>query len=263
MPSSPLHTRGPLPARVYWTRRLVLLGVALALVAGLARLLGGSSDGSDPDADKATTAGATTSETTEPGPSEPARRKRKKKNRPTPTEPPLAEPSGPCQSSDIVVTPAITTAEGGADVPIVLNLRTLQTPACTWTVSPDTLTVSITSGDDFIWASRQCPASIATQDVVVRQAADTPVVVVWDDARRSDDECSTQADWALPGFYHVESAALGGEPTDVQFELIARASVVITKTVTPKPKPTSTTEGDRQDDTEHTPGEQGTGNSEG
>ena len=261
MPSSPLQTRGPLPARVYWTRRLVLLGVALALVAGLARLLGGSSDGSDPGSEKATTEGATTSATTEATPteatpSEPARGTRKKK--PTPTEPPLAPPSGPCESSDIVVTPAITTAEGGADVPVTLNLRTLQTPACTWTVSPDTLTVSITSGDDFIWASRQCPDSIATQDVVVRQAADTPVVVVWDDARRSDDDCSAQADWALPGFYHVESAALGGEPTDVQFELVPRASVVITKTVTPQPKPTS-----KQDDTEHTPGEQGSGNSEG
>jgi hypothetical protein len=257
MPPSPLQTRGPLPARVYWTRRLVLLGVALALVAGLARLLGASSDGSDPAGGKAATAGATTSATTQESPSDPVRRKRKKRQ--TPTEPPLAEPSGPCESSDILATPVIETAAGGVDVPVTLNLRTLRSPACTWRVSPDTLTVSITSGDDFIWSSRECPTSITEQDVIVRSAVDTPVVVTWADARRSDEDCSSLADWARPGYYHVEAAALGGEPADVQFELVPPPSAVITKTVTPKPE----AKGKKQDDTEHTPGEQGGGNSEG
>ncbi|HXH79656.1 hypothetical protein [Nocardioides sp.] len=261
MPPSPLHTRGPLPARVYWTRRLVLLGVTLALVAGLARLLGAASDGSDGGGDKATTAGATTTTTTPEPSKDPVRRKRKK-NR-TPTEPPLAEPSGPCVSSDIVATPVIETATGDTDVPITVNLRTLQTAACTWRVAPDSLTVSITSGDDFIWSSRECPASIALQDVIVRSATDTPVVVTWADARRSDEECSALADWARPGYYHVEAAALGGEPTDVQFELVPPPSAVITKTVTPKPEPAPKGKTDKQDDTEHTPGEQGDGNSEG
>jgi hypothetical protein len=262
MPSTPLHPRGPLPARVYWTRRLVLLGIAVALVAGLARVLGGSSDGSDPSGDRATTAGATT--TTSPTDStttEPARKKKRKKKQ-TPTEPPLAEPTGPCVNSDIVVTPVVTEAQGDTDVPITVNLRTLQTPACTWAVSPDSLTVSITSGDDPIWSSRECPASIPVQDVVVRQAVDTPIVVTWEDARRSDEGCTEQRDWALPGFYHAEAAALGGEPTDVQFELVVRPSAVITKTVTPKPEPTTRSK-NKQDDTAHTPGEQGCGNSEG
>ncbi len=261
MSSSPLQPRGPLPARVYWTRRLVLLGVALVLVAGLARILGGSSDGSDPSGDTATTAGATTtSAPTESTPTEPVRRKRKKKQ--TPTEPPLAEPTAPCESSDIVVTPVITTADGGADVPITLNLRTLLTPACTWTVSPDTLTVSITSGDDAIWSSRECPTSLPAQEVVVRQAVEAPIGLIWD-ARRSDEGCTEQRGWAELGFYHVEAAALGGEPTDVQFELVAPPSAVITKTVTPKPEPTSEGNANKQDDSEHTPGEQGSGNSEG
>lgn len=256
MPSTPLQPRGPLPARVYWTRRLVLLGLALALVAGLARILGGSSDASDGSGDRATTAAATTaSSPTDSTTTEPVKRKRKKKQ--TPTEPPLAEPTGPCVSSDIVVTPVVTSAQGGVDVPITLNLRTLQTPACTWTVSADTLTVSITSGDDSIWSSRECPASIATQEVVVRQAVDAPIGLVWD-ARRSDEGCTEQRGWAKLGYYHVNAAALGGEPTDVQFELVRPASAVITKTVTPKPEPT--TEGG---DTAHTPGEQGDGNSAG
>lgn len=259
MPSPPLQPRGPLPARVYWTRRLVLVGLALLLVAGFARLLGDSSDGSSSGGDTATTAGATT--TTAPSAdvtTEPVKRKRKKKQ--TPTEPPLAEPTGPCVSSDIVATPVVPVAQGGGDVALTLNLRTVQTPACTWSVSPDTLTVSITSGNDSIWSSRECPTSLPVQDVVVRQAVDAPISVVWN-AKRSDEECSAYTDWALPGFYHVEAAALGGEPTEIQFELVRPASAVITKTVTPKPEPTS--KGHKQGDTAHTPGEQGAGNSEG
>lgn len=259
MPSKPLQPRGPLPARVYWTRRLVLLGVALLLVAGFARILGDSSDGSDGGADQATTTGATTmTSPTETVTTEPVKKRKKKR---TPTEPPLAEPTGPCVSSDIVATPVVPVAQGGGDVAITLNLRTLQTPACTWTVSADTLAVSITSGNDSIWASRECPASIPAQDIVVRQAVDAPIALVWN-AKRSDEDCSVYTKWALPGFYHVEAAALGGEPTEIQFELVRPVSAVITKTVTPKPEPT--TKGtNKQGDTAHTPGEQGTGNSEG
>jgi hypothetical protein len=238
------------------------LGLALLLVAGFARILGGSSDGSDGNGDKATTAGATTTSSPESTPTEPVKKKRKKKKQ-TPTEPPLAEPTGACVSSDIVVTPVVASAEGGVDVPITLNLRTLQTPACTWTVSADTLTVSITSGDDAIWSSRECPVSITPQEVVVRQAVDAPIGLIWN-ARRSDEDCSDLTEWAQLGYYHVEAAALGGEPTEIQFELVRPASAVITKTITPKPDPTKGKKNkNKQDDTEHTPGEQGSGNSEG
>lgn len=268
MPSPPLKPRGPLPPRVYWTRRLVLLAMALVLVIGVAKLLGSSSDASDPSSEeRAVTAGAST---TSPATQTAAPRvKKKKRKKQTPTEPPLAEPTGPCANSDIVATPVVAEAYGDTDVAITLNLRALETPACTWTVSAETLTVSITSGDDFIWGSRHCPTSIPVQDVVVRQAVDAPVQVVWPGARRSDEDCSTNTDWALPGFYHVEAAALGGEPTDVQFELVVRPSEVITKTVTPKPRPQSkksgrdTTSAPGESDTAHTPGEQGGGNSEG
>lgn len=252
--------RGPLPARVYWVRRLVVLGVAVLLVAGLARLLGGSSDASSDEDPRATPAGATTStsaETTLPT-AAPVEEPRRRKKRQTPTEPPLAEPVGTCDNADILATPVLTEAPGGSDVPITLNLRTRVTAACTWTVSPDTLTLTITSGDDAIWSTRECPSAIVPQDVVVRQAVDAPVVVTWN-ARRSDEECSALTEWALPGFYHVEAAALAGEPTDVQFELVRPVSEVITKTVTPRPQ----TGKNKRQDSAHQPGEDGEGNSAG
>lgn len=271
MPST-VSPRGPLPARVYWTRRLIVLGVPLLLVVVLARVLGGSADGKDASTDgQATQAGAAVSGTTEvpvAGPTAQSGTKSKNRNKKKqdvpvePVEPVLAEPTGPCTDSDIVVTPAITSAAGGSDIPITLNLRTVVTEACTWRASPQTMSVTITSGSDFIWSTRECPAAIPVQDVVVRQAVDTPVVVTWEEGKRSDETCSGRTDWAQLGFYHVEAAALGGEATDVQFELVAPTPGVITKTAEPEQQG-GTGKKNRKSDESHTPGEDGAGNSVG
>jgi hypothetical protein len=282
--ASTVRPRRPLPARVYWVRRLVVLGIPLVLVVVLARVLSGSSDGRDDSAAQATRAGATTTEIgpapvvgpTAQVPTQPGTKGKGKKGKgkgkgkkdstedsteetvpPVPPEPVLAEPSGPCTESDIVATPVITSAPGGSDIPITINLRTVVAEACTWQASPETMTVTITSGSDYIWSSRECPASIPPQDVVVRQAVDAPVVVTWS-ARRSDEECTKFTDYAMPGFYHVQAAALGGDATDVQFELTGGVPAVVTRTADPQQQG-----GTKNGDTSHTPGEDGAGNSAG
>lgn len=268
-----VRPRGPLPARVYWTRRLLVLGVPLVLVVVLARMLGGSSDGSDgTSGGTATQAGATVETSaaptvgptaeTKPGKGNGKKGKGKKKDtqETAPPEPVLPEPTGPCMASDIVATPAITSAPGGSDIPITINLRTIATEACTWQASAQTMTVTITSGSDYIWSSRECPASIPAQDVVIRQAVDAPVVVTWS-AKRSDEGCTKWTDWARVGFYHVEAAALGGNGTDVQFELVTPQPGVITKTAEPEKQ--GGKNGQKNGDTSHTPGEDGEGNSAG
>lgn len=276
-----VRPRGPLPARVYWTRRLVVLGIPLLLVVVLARVLGGASDARDDASGTAAQAGApvqttpapTAGPTSQVAPGEAKKKGKKRKNRKNrkqdevpqetvPPEPVLAEPSGPCEPSDIVATPAITSAAGGADIPITINLRTVVTEACTWQASPETMTVTITSGSDYIWSSRECPASIPPQDVVVRQAVDAPVVVTWS-ARRSDEGCTKWTDWARVGFYHVQAAAFGGSGTDVQFELVAPQPGVITKTAEPQQQGGKQKDEDKDADTSHVPGEDGEGNSAG
>ncbi|WP_416955487.1 hypothetical protein ACNKF0_02515 [Nocardioides sp. T5] len=279
MPTT-VRPRGPLPARVYWTRRIIVLAVPLLLVVVLARVLGGSADGKDESTAQATQAGASTAETAtapiagptagptaEVAPGAGKKGKKGKKDRPeetvpeetVPPEPVLAEPTGPCTESDIVATPALTSAAGGSDVPITINLRTLVTEACTWQASAETMTVTITSGSDDIWSSRECPASIPPQDVVIRQAVDAPVVVTWS-AKRSDEGCTKWTEWAGLGWYHVQAAALGGDATDVQFELVAPQPGVVTTTADPQPQGGKK---DKDGDTAHTPGEDGAGNSAG
>ena len=267
--ASTMRPRGPLPARVYWTRRIVVLAVPLLLVVVLARVLGGASDGKEAASGTATQAGAKVEASTVPtaGPTADTsaaekgkKGKRKRTEETTPPEPVLAEPTGPCADSDIVATPLIISAPGGSDIPITINLRTKFAEACTWQASPTTMTVTITSGDDYIWSTRECPVGIPPQDVVIRQAVDTPVVVTWS-AKRSDDTCSNRTAYAMPGFYHVEAAALGGDGTDVQFELVPPQPGVITKTAEPEPQGKGGKK--KNGDTTHTPGEDGAGNSAG
>ena len=236
-------TRGPLPARVYWTRRLMVLGTVFLLVFGLARVLTAGSDASSDDVPRAVRAAAAPTASEESSPTEPAEppetvRPRKTKQTRTPQAPVLAQPEGPCLESDVAVTPTVEDPVAGRTVFLVLELRTASSPACTWRVSPETLTLKITSGKDEIWTSRQCPRAVPTQNVVVRSAVSTKVGVRWS-GRRSDDECSRLTQWALPGWYHLAAAALAGEPSDVQFELERPTREVIT--VTPEPD-----QGDRQ-----------------
>jgi hypothetical protein len=239
----PALTRGPLPPRVYWARRLLVLGTAFALVFGIGRLLSGGSDGSSGE-DAAAQVAAGTSPTisdsvTDLTPSStpsstPGRRHGSTSPDPTPT---LAEPEGECNGTDVAVTPKINRAVAGRDVRIVLQLRTLESEACTWQVDRNALTLSITSGKDQIWSSRQCPRAIPTQAVVVRRAVTRSIAVVWKEAKRSDEGCTRFTPWAMPGWYHVTAAALGGEPSDLQFELTTPAAATVTRTASPTQTP--------------------------
>ena len=256
--------KGPLPARVYWVRRLVLLGVVLVLVFGIARVLGGGSDAKSetPTATRAAATGATgTPDGSSPADgetaggestgtaapetpaAEPGTGKKRAKGAPmptpTPTPTPVAPvpptPTGVCTNEDITITPTADGATAGGKVQFLLNLRTKATPACTWQVSPETLTLKITSGDDDIWASLECPRAIPTQDLTVYRDFDAVVPVVWS-GRRSDDECSRQPEYADAGWYHLLAATYAGEPVDLQFQLGLPAPVTVTKTVDPTPQ---------------------------
>ena len=233
--------RGPLPPRVYWTRRLLVLTLACALVFGVGRLLGGTPGDEDgPSAQPAAAQGEAASETATrtalPTPTvgtddrkKPAK-KRGAKARPSKT--PLAMPSGPCRDSDVRVVPAMEgKAYAGDDVQLTLELSTAESAACTWQVSRNSVAVKVTSGNDRIWTSQECPAAVPNRPVVLRSAKPTTVEVTWS-GRRSDPDCSRTTLWALPGYYHLSAAAMGSEPESQQFRLREPAPA----TITPSPK---------------------------
>lgn len=234
-----VHPRGRLPTRVYWFRRSLVVLTALALVFAIGRLLTGSPSG--PPADRATVTAGTPSPTPTRGVAGPVPLQPTvptgKAAQPTSAPIVLAAPSGPCALDEITVTPAVTAAAAGKPVDLVLELTGIK-PACTFAVSSRTLVAKVTSGQDRIWSSQDCPRSIEPASVVVRSAQPTKVVVSWS-GRRSDNQCSRSTAWALPGYYHLTAAVIGSEPNDAQFRLGVPPRPVVTKTAKPQTKKTT------------------------
>lgn len=236
-------TRGPLPARVYWVRRSIMLLLVLALAWTMTHVFGGdpqpqakakqSAATTKPSGSKPTT-GAIGSITTY-GPPVVGGKKNKKQQKKTVQEPVEAQPDGPCVDDDVVSEPSVGKAYAGRNVTLRFKLHTIRSAACTWRVAPTTVTAKITSGTDDIWNTVECPKAITKQDVVLRRSEWTRVTFTWS-GRRSDQGCTRNTDWAMPGWYHLSVAALGGEPQDVQFELRKPQPEVVTKTVEPKPQ---------------------------
>jgi hypothetical protein len=233
-PSPLTHPRGRLPARVYWIRRGLVLGTAVLLVVGFAQLLGGGG-GDTPRAQlagDATTPSATATKTAPrtsgpyavaTGPSRTAKA----------TQPPLAQPDGPCEADEISVEPSVPNAKAGSAIAIQVKLKTAR-PACTFEVGPKSLAVKITSGSDRIWSSQDCRKSVPAKTVVVRSAAPATVPVSWSGRRSSEGSCDATHAWAKPGYYHVLAAVIGSEPADTQFKLSVPPRPVVTKTAKPK-----------------------------
>jgi hypothetical protein len=226
-------TRGRQPARVYWVRRLMVLGIAVLLVVGVARLLGGSSDGSS-GPDRAARVADTASPTVTPSTNAPVTTAGKaRRNSPDDPVTRLAMPSGPCPADDIAITPSVPRPVAGSDIAVVLDISTLTTPACSWTLSHKTLAMKITSGKDLIWTTVQCSRTIPTQDLVLRAGDPVRVRLTWD-ARRSEPGCPALTQWALPGTYHLNVAALAGQPQDTTFLLSAPSPAEVTRTAHPR-----------------------------
>ena len=238
--SAVTRPRGPLPARVYWTRRLLVLSVALLLVLGIGKALGGGSDASsdEPTASRAAAETTTTSPPATGLTTGPRATPTKKPKKAAPTRKPLAVPDGPCVPEDVTVDGLIDKAAAGDAVRIVFELTTPD-PACSFVFGQDTVAVKITSGEDLIWTSQQC-RTLSSKDVVVR--AEKPARVAWSwSGRRSNEGCVLrQAAWARAGDYHVIAAPFGGEPTDQQFTLVNPSRKTITKAPEPKQKNGST-----------------------
>ena len=249
--------KGPLPARVYWVRRLMVFSVLFLLVFGTSRLFGGQ------PGDEAPAAAAVSAEPKQAGEAkkkQEAREERDRAPRPTspkpsgdpspsaaspeatpePTETPKPLPQGECVASDVMVKPVPPSVRTSLKITFGLMLSTKTAEACTWTVSPETVVVQVDSGPrtkpDVIWQSKQCTDAVPTREVVLYREEETVVPVTWS-GRRSDRECSRNTSWAKRGWYHVQAAAYGGEPTDVQFELTRLSPVTVTRTVKPKVQP--------------------------
>lgn len=236
--SSFAHPAGPLPRRVYWVRRGVVLAVALLLLFGVVRalsLLGGGGGDDGPQAatvaaeqDAAADGGGgddpeEPASTDEPDPSQQGTKRKRKL---------LPKPDGPCDPADVVITPKPGTVFWSEAIDLRLVLRTTESPACTFEVGPDTVSLRIrakkASGWDQIWTSVHCPRQVPREQLVLRNNRKVKLDFTWW-GRRSAEDCVRTVKWALPGTYYLTASALGGEPAEERFLLDRPKPVFVTE----------------------------------
>lgn len=120
----------------------------------------------------------------------------------------LAEPTGLCADSDVVVTPSVPDGHAGAPVKVVLELSTMQAEACSWRVDPERIFVTITQGTTLLWSSQHCPGSLPTTAATPRQDRPDRVRFRWS-GKESQPGCTVATDWVWPGTYTVTAVARG------------------------------------------------------
>jgi hypothetical protein len=232
--STLMQPSGPLPTRVYWVRRLLLLLSLILLVAIVSWLVSratasgdaatkatsGSTQRHGQTSKKNTSAAAGTKSTGVPirgpaGGSAPPQTIHPATAQPTTTQPPAA-PTGACDVADVGIAIHVPTMRAGD--PTSIKLALTGESACRLSISARNLVMQVTSGSDRIWSSDDCPNELSTNAVVIRPDTTAHYEFRWD-GFRSSKHCGTNVAMAKPGGYWVRAAFLGGDPTKAYFEV--------------------------------------------
>lgn len=199
---------GPEEPRVYWVRRGLVIALAVALVVTVVWLLLPR-----PSVVAAAPAGT--------GPSSPA----------TPAaSSPVAEPtpSATTQAGPQACDPAAMrlTVAGFQRVKVstkqVFTLSVINggTEPCVLTISPETYSLTVSSGDDRIWSTADCAKWLPAKKLTVKPETAHEFTVEWP-LRRSAAGCKTTKDVLRPGTY-VAKAALLEKATAKQVVLLVK-----------------------------------------
>ncbi|MEZ0446642.1 hypothetical protein [Cellulomonas sp. ICMP 17802] len=127
-----------LPARVYWVRRLIVLGIPLLLVVLVVWLVAGRGSGEDPTpAAQTTTTPAATPSTS-----------------PTTSDAGVAS----CAAAGLVVamTPDAVSFAAGVSPTFTVSITNTGTDPCLVDAGEAQREIVITSGDDRVWSNRDC-----------------------------------------------------------------------------------------------------------
>ncbi len=133
-----------------------------------------------------------------------------------PDEEALANPVG-CQPDAVSLELGLASGEVAAgsrvDVPVTIT-NTGQVP-CLLDVGNASLELRVTSGDDTVWTTAQCPASGDERQILLAAGAVEENTITWS-GRRSAADCPSDTREARAGTYRVQVnlAVDGGEVTE-------------------------------------------------
>jgi hypothetical protein len=191
--STVLSPVGSQPARVYWMRRLAVLGVPLILIIIVAVSCSGG--GKKPAAGSTGSGGATNTSSTSGS----------------------ATDCAPGDLSAVITTSEQTYATG--DQPVFAGtLTNVSATACRLTTAPSDEIWTVTSGAADWWttaASAGCPSSDVATTKSLAPGAKTTLSITWN-GKRLNPGC-TPGEAAAPGTYHLDAKLAGVRAQQVTF----------------------------------------------
>ncbi len=210
--SSFRHPVGPESSRVYWRRRALVAGVLLLVVVVVVLIVVGRGSG----ASSASAPGASPSASTGGGAeaaSGAASAPAGDGSSPAPSAS-AAAASGDattCSKDQIELTPVVDKSTYGPteDPQIAMSIKNTGSDACHMDLGSAQQALTISSGEEQYWSSKDCQTGGTNQDVTIKagQQLTTPAIA-WDRTRSSTTTCDS-ARPSVPGggaSYHLQVA---------------------------------------------------------
>ncbi|MDO3697678.1 hypothetical protein Q3H92_08210 [Curtobacterium flaccumfaciens] len=232
--SSLRHPVGPEKPVVYWRRRALVLGALLVVVlvvvlivvgrgsgatsaAPSASVSAGAGSGADASSDgSGSGSGSGSSRSAAPKPAASASASASK---------PAAADGSTCTKDQIVLTPVLDKSAYGPteDPKIAMSIKNSGTNSCHLDLGSAQQVLTISSGQEQYWSSKDCQTGGTNQDVTIKsgQTLTTPAIA-WDRTRSSTSTCDSSRPAVTAGgaSYHLQVAVGNLESkTSVQFIL--------------------------------------------
>lgn len=231
--SSLRHPVGPEKPVVYWRRRALVLGALLVVVLVVVLIVVGRGSGatsaapsasasagaaSGPGASSAGSAGSG-SGSSRSAASKPAASASASASKPA------AADGSTCTKDQIVLTPVLDKSAYGPteDPKIAMSIKNSGTNSCHLDLGSAQQVLTISSGQEQYWSSKDCQTGGTNQDVTIKsgQTLTTPAIA-WDRTRSSTSTCDSSRPAVTAGgaSYHLQVAVGNIESkTSVQFIL--------------------------------------------
>lgn len=216
--SSLRHPVGPEKPVVYWRRRAAVLGALVIIVVVVVLIVVGRGSASTPTAAPTSSPSASAGGASSAAPSRSA-------SAPASTAAAAAPDGSTCSKDQVVLTPVLDKEAYGPteDPKIAMSIKNTGTNSCHLDLGSAQQVLTISSGEEQYWSSKDCQTGGTNQDVTIKagQTLTTPAIA-WDRTRSSTTTCDASRP-AVSGdgaSYHLQ-VAVGNlkSKTSVQFIL--------------------------------------------
>ncbi|MBO9038520.1 hypothetical protein [Curtobacterium flaccumfaciens] len=229
--SSLRHPVGPEKPVVYWRRRALVLGALLVVVLVVVLIVVGRGSGATsaaPSASASAGAGSGASSAGSAGSGSGSSRSAAPKpaaSASASASKPAAADGSTCTKDQIVLTPVLDKSAYGPteDPKIAMSIKNSGTNSCHMDLGSAQQVLTISSGQEQYWSSKDCQTGGTNQDVTIKsgQTLTTPAIA-WDRTRSSTSTCDSSRPAVTAGgaSYHLQVAVGNLESkTSVQFIL--------------------------------------------